>query len=275
VNAPPTAAQGASSSSAPCRVCGGAAQPAFAAIVLGRHEVRYYQCPACGYLETEEPHWLGESYADAITLQDTGLVRRNLELADEVAVLLYALFDRRGKFADYGGGTGLFTRLMRDRGFDFRTWDPNTPNVHARGFEVAPGENGFELVTSFESLEHFVRPAEELRRMLALSRSVLVSTALLPSPRPAPEAWWYYGLEHGQHIGFYERRTLEWLASQHGLRLHRWGALHLLTDRELPRWKLRFARKLRRVLLRRLHRQMNPLTEADHARMREAARRSS
>ena len=251
----------------PCRVCAGAAAPVFEANVLGRQRVRYFQCPACGYLETEEPTWLADAYSEAINVQDTGLVARNLRFADETALLLFHFFDRGGKCVDYAGGTGLFTRLMRDRGFDFRWLDPHATNVHARGFEADPAERGYELVTSFESFEHFVQPAEELRRMLALSRNVLLSTELLPSPRPAPEGWWYYGLEHGQHVGFFERRTLERLAADHGLRVHTWGPLHLLTEKPLAPVRLRLVRRFRRTLLRRALKAMPSLTQADHDRL--------
>jgi hypothetical protein len=251
-------------SAIPCRVCAGAAVPVFSATVLGKHAVRYFHCRACGFLETEEPHWLEEAYASSITVQDTGLVQRNLLFADAVAVLLYFFFDRRGKFVDYGGGTGLFTRLMRDIGFDFRTWDPNTENVHARGFEARPDERGFEVVTSFESFEHFVRPPEELEKMLAMSRNVVFSTELLPSPPPRPEDWWYYGLAHGQHVAFYERRTLEHLARRHGLAFRRFGPLHLMTEREIAPWKLGLARTLRRRLLRRVRRGLESRTMKDH-----------
>ena len=248
----------------PCRVCAGPSAPAFEAEVLGRHRVRYFQCPACGFLETEEPGWLAEAYADAITLQDTGLVDRNLRNAEDAALLLYFFFDCAGKFVDYAGGTGLFTRLMRDVGFDFRTLDPHATNVHARGFEARPDERGFELVTSFESFEHFVRPQEELERMLAMSRNVLFSTELLPSPRPAPEAWWYYSLTGGQHIAFYERRTLEHLAAKNGLRLYTYGPLHLFTEKELAPWRLSLVRRLRRRLLRLVRRRMRSRTQGDH-----------
>jgi hypothetical protein len=247
-----------------CRVCDGPAEPAFEATILGRHRVRYFHCAACGYLQTEEPSWLSEAYAEAINLQDTGLVSRNLRFAEETALLLFHFFDRRGRFVDFAGGTGLLTRLMRDAGFDFRWHDAYATNVHARGFEASPDERGVELVTCFECLEHLVRPAEELGRMLAMSRSVLVSTELLPSPRPAPGAWPYYGLEHGQHVGFFERRTLEQLAARYGLRLYAWGPLHLLTDRALPALKRRLVRRFRRPLLRRLRRAMPSLTQADH-----------
>ncbi len=253
----------------PCRVCGSPAAPTFTSQVLAKHTVRYFHCPSCGFLQTEEPHWLADAYANAITLQDTGLVQRNLAFAHEAAVLLYVFFDWSGKFVDYGGGTGLFTRLMRDIGFDFRTYDPHTPNVHARGFEAGPEERGFELATSFESFEHFTRPREELEKILAMSRNLLFSTELLPSPPPAPGDWWYYGFEHGQHIAFYERRTLEVLARGHGLALRSFGPLHLLTERELAPWKLRLARKFRRRLLsRHVRRRLKSRTMEDHDLLR-------
>jgi Methyltransferase domain len=248
----------------PCRICNSPSHPVFQALVLGRHEVRYHHCRTCGLLETEEPFWLSEAYADAITVQDTGLVGRNLAFANDVAVLIYCFFDRNCKFVDYAGGTGLFTRLMRDIGFDFRTFDPHARNVHARGFEARPGECGFELATTFESFEHFVRPREELETILAMSRNVVFSTELLPSPPPSPEAWWYYSLAAGQHVAFYEPRTLAFLAREHWLHLSSFGPLHLFTERELPAWRLRLARKLRRVIARRLRRRMQSRTIADH-----------
>jgi hypothetical protein len=249
----------------PCRVCASPAEPAFSAVVLRKHEVRYFRCAACGFLQTEEPYWLAEAYSEAITLQDTGLVARNLAFAEEVALLLYFFFDRNGRFVDYGGGLGLFTRLMRDVGYDFRSFDPHARNVLARGFDARGDETGIELVTSFESFEHFVHPGVELEKMLAMSRNVLFSTEILPTPPPRPEEWWYYGLPHGQHVAFYERRTLEVLARRHGLALHSFGALHLMTDRAIAGWKLRLVRGLRRRFLSRwVRRRLHSRTMDDH-----------
>ncbi len=252
-----------------CRICASPAERAFEALILRRHRVAYHHCPACGFLQTDEPHWLAEAYAESINVQDTGLVARNLRLAEEVAPVLYCFFDRRGKYVDWAGGYGLFTRLMRDVGFDFRSYDPHTPNLLARGFEAGPDEAGVELVTSFESFEHFRRPLEELERILAISRSVLFSTETLPTPTPAPEAWWYYGLEHGQHVSFYEPRTLEHLARRFGLRLHPLGGpLHLMSERRIEPWRLGLVKKLRRRWLSPwVRRHMRSRTVEDHDRL--------
>jgi hypothetical protein len=248
----------------PCRLCGHATERRFDAEVLGRHRVAYHECPSCGLLQTDPPHWLAESYAESINRQDTGLVARNVAFAADAAVLLGTFFDRRGKYVDWAGGYGLFTRLMRDAGFDFRSIDPHTPNLVARGFEAAPDEPGVELVTSFESFEHFVSPGEEIGKMLAVSRNLLFSTVLLPSPIPSPDRWWYYGLEHGQHVAFYARRTLERIAADRGLHLHAWGRLHLLTEKPITSWRLRLAWRLRRRILRRLRKALPSRTQADH-----------
>jgi len=69
---------------------------------------------------------------------------------------------------------------------------------------------------------------------------VLLSTELMQEPAPKQDDWWYYGKDHGQHIGFFRLRTLENLARDRGKQLLSDGhSYHLITDRQLsPRlWK--------------------------------------
>jgi len=182
-----------------------------------------------------EPHWLDEAYAEAINASDVGLVRRNLEFARITRVVIHQLFDREGRFLDFAGGTGLLVRLMRDAGYDFYWRDRYCTNLFARGFE-APEDSGerFELVTAVEVLEHCVDPLAALQEMLTCTESVLLTTELLPDPPPAAGDWWYYGLEHGQHVSFYTRRSLEILAARLGMQLVTNGRnLHLLSPRRV------------------------------------------
>jgi hypothetical protein len=48
---------------------------------------------------------------------------------------------------------------------------------------------------------------------------------LITSPPPLPGGWWYYGLEHGQHVSLYSYKSLMVIADQLGL--------NLLSDRKL------------------------------------------
>ena len=59
----PCAGPSSTTAPCPCRLCGAAAEPTCVQRVLGRHDVRYYRCPACDLMQTEPPYWLDEAYA--------------------------------------------------------------------------------------------------------------------------------------------------------------------------------------------------------------------
>jgi hypothetical protein len=71
----------------------------------------------------------------------------------------------------------------------------------------------------------------------------LFSTFLLPTSIPATD-WWYYQFEHGQHISFYSKESLLYIAKEQGVHLYSHEYLHLFTKRKLSessiRWFLRF-----------------------------------
>jgi hypothetical protein len=252
-----------------CRLCGAAAQPFGEALLLQTHQVHYFRCQACGFVQTEDPYWLAEAYREALSELDVGAVSRNLRLATVAGALIRRFFEPDGRFIDYGGGTGLFVRLMRDEGFDFWWLDKHARNIFARGFEADSGR--FELLTASEVFEHLVRPVAELEGMLAYSRNVLFTTVLLPPDAPRPGHWWYYGLEHGQHVAFYTRDSLRSLANRFGLCLCSCGEIHLLSEKPIKLAQFRLA--LRPWMARWLGRLRPRLSLADADYRRLASRR--
>lgn len=241
-----------------CKVCAKDAVPVFQAKILGKYQAQYFHCRSCSYLTAENPFWLEEAYHDPINLTDTGILERNLYAAEKSAVLIYSLFDKNAIFLDYAGGHGILARRMRDIGFDYYTQDLYTPNILAKGFDYRADTGDIELITTFESFEHFVQPREEIEKMLAISKSIFFSTWLLPDPIPKPDDWWYYGLEHGQHISFYSKQTLEYLAGKYNLNFYSNGSnLHLITVKKVDGKKFNkilknsgkiFYKKVRKVL---------------------------
>lgn len=244
-----------------CHICSAPTLPFAKGKILDRHQAEFFRCPDCGFVQAGDPVWLEESYSQAITRSDIGLAGRNLSLARTTDLYLRLLFGpaaRREKYLDYGAGYGLLVRLMRDRGYDFYWQDDYCRNIFAQGFEAetAPEKTGFKLLTAFEVFEHLPLPGLELKKMLGLAPNILFTTLLLPEPAPPLDQWWYYGLEHGQHISFYTKGSLARLAEQNQLHLFSIdAATHLFTAQPASMLKLRLAARLSRLIFPGLERQ--------------------
>lgn len=173
------------------------------------------------------------------------------------------MFDRNGRFLDTAGGYGIFTRLMRDIGFDYYWEDEYSPNLVARGFVANAGH--YEAVTAFEVLEHLTDPVGFVGKLLERTDTIIFSTELFSGPPPNPD-WWYYAFATGQHISFYQEGTLRYLAGQFGLQLHTVGQLHILTRKKLNKWMLRVvtAPQASRILIAAARRSLTPRTVPDH-----------
>ncbi len=226
-----------------CRVCGDNAQFLFSGLLLLNHSIEYFECKNCSYVQTEYPFWLEKAYSRSITASDTGIMIRNQINTNLVLSTLYLLGNINETVVDYAGGYGILVRMLRDLGVEALWSDKYSENLLASGFEYKSGSAN--LVTAFEAFEHFVNPVEEISKMLEIAPNVLISTEIIPSPTPSHLDWWYYGLEHGQHIGFFRLETLHKIAAKKGKRLLSDGrSYHLFTDQKLSLLHWRFIRKI-------------------------------
>jgi len=247
-----------------CKICGNATSEIFRQTILKKYLVTYFHCPVCGFLQTEHPYWLKEAYQQPINITDTGILQRNLLFAQQTAALISNFFDAKGNFLDYAGGYGIFTRLMRDFGFNFFWHDPYAQNIFSRGFEYKNNQTSLELLTTFESFEHFDEPLKNLERMLKLSKNILFSTVLLPTPVPEPDSWWYYAPEHGQHISFYSKKTLEYIAQKYHLTFCTNNKnLHLFSNKKINCAHLRKTLRKSEKIVKKLKELQPSLTEVD------------
>lgn len=217
-----------------CKICNNETSQIFTSLVLGKHQVKYYHCQNCNFIQTETPHWLDEAYSAAICLQDTGIMQRNLILSAKVPLVLFYLFKKNKKFLDYAGGYGIFVRMMRDLGFDFYWEDKFCENLVAKGFNGGFGSSAekYEVITSFESFEHFTDPMLEITNLLKKSDNILFTTQLIPNSTLPDQNWWYYSFNTGQHISFYSEKTFRFIAQKLGLKFYTNGFLHLLSRSE-------------------------------------------
>jgi len=217
----------------------------------------------CGYVQTEEPYWLDSAYSDAINESDTGILVRNQVNVRIVLATMMMLGNLNGTLVDCAGGYGILVRLLRDLGVNALWSDRYCNNLLARGFEHTSGNA--DLVTAFEAFEHFLSPAEELDNLLKISPNVLLSTEIISSPIPSHDSWWYYGREHGQHIGFFKVKTLQKLANDRGKYLITSGnSYHLMTDEPVNTKIWHALIKFNRIIPLLLRRKLASKTWLDH-----------
>lgn len=233
-----------------CRLCGAVADFRFNKRILGWRETAYFECRNCGSLETEAPDWLEEAYDRERPSADTGAAQRILDSYALVSAIAWILKPHR--ILDWGGGTGLLCRLLRDDGWDAYTSDRYAAQTFACGF-TAPADVA-DFVTLFEVAEHLSNPRQEFAELFGeLPAAVLVSTELYEDQ---DDRWWYLGPEHGQHVFFYSPKAMTLTARAAGyevafgrgfslftrkpLSLSQRGALNLFSRRRV----LRFLRAL-------------------------------
>ena len=254
-----------------CKICNARAASAFTAKILGKYDAVYFRCGACGFMQTEEPHWLAESYASAIYDCDLGPVNRAITSSRLIEGLILSAFDSTAKFVDYGAGYGVLVRLMRDRGFNFYWHDVYCQNLFAKHFVAVPGTK-FELLTAFEVFEHLVDPLSEIKSMLDYSDNLLLSTLLVPQRVQTATDWWYFAPEHGQHVAFYTVEALQVVARIFKLHLCTDGiGTHLLSRKQISNRLFQFfvretlACQMARRLLRTRMRKKSLLPDDVHA----------
>lgn len=218
-----------------CKICNALTEEFSVKKVLGKYEVKYFQCTSCRFIQTEEPYWLNEAYDNAITKLDIGLVYRNEYLVPIVSTIINSFYKDKSPYLDYGGGYGLFVRMMRDRGFDFYRQDIYCENLFARHFDLEDLDSSvkFGLLTAFEVFEHLNNPLEELNRMRLYGKDILFTTELQPESEAELENWWYFTPETGQHIALYSKKSLEVIAEKFHLHLYSKNNIHLFSSTKL------------------------------------------
>ena len=214
-----------------CKICSGEAREKLAAKYLMKYDGLLLECKTCNFVWVENPHWLTEAYKNAFTTTDSSLVARPMQNRSKLAKIIHCNANPLGKFLDYGGGTGLFAKMMQDLGYDFFTYDKFSENIFSRDKSVSNLEANehYELISSFEVFEHLIDPLNITLKLSKLTDLIVFSTELIPNSSTDFPKWSYLGFEHGQHISFYSESSLSKLALQ--LQMKYWRVdnfLHVL-----------------------------------------------
>ncbi len=197
-----------------CRICNSESNFIFEGLLI-ENKVNYFECQNCGFVQTEEPYWLDKAYANPINVSDTGILKRCVENKKIILTLLMILGLKDSTVVDYAGGYGVLVRMLRDIGVDAYWADKYSPNLISKGFEYDEDKHDCNFLTAFEVFEHLVYPCKDIEKMFDIAPIILFSTELIDDKTPRLKDWWYYGTEHGQHIGFFKKKTLTYLATKY------------------------------------------------------------
>lgn len=251
-----------------CAICGTQTKEAFRATVLKKYEAVYNRCGACGFLQAEKPHWLDEAYSDAIATADTGLVQRNFSIAAKLAPMLYFGMDPKGTYVDAAGGYGMLVRLMRDFGFEFFWEDRYCQNILAKGYESEKVSGPVKGITAFEVMEHLLDPLDFVSEQMTKfnTRTMIFTTELYVGEHSPTKDWWYFAFPTGQHISFFQEKTLYEMAKKLGTRYYQLAGMHIFSDQPVRNYSALTLVKNKLLMLSSLYvkRQLGSKTMTDH-----------
>jgi len=195
-----------------CRLCNGTLTKAFEKRILNAHDIQYFECDSCGSLQTESPYWLDEAYKPENERFDTGQVIRSIHNAAILNVLLEHLQLQKSLIIDYGCGSGLTVRLMRDVGLNAYGYDSYSIPRLAIGFHINTTSNA-EVINLCEVAEHFDNPLKYFDEIFSSNpKLLLMQTEIFDSQN---SSWGYLTPEHGQHIFFYSEKSIQFIATRY------------------------------------------------------------
>lgn len=116
-----------------------------------------------------------------------------------------------GRLLDVGYGKGDLVHAAAAAGFDAWGYDIHRRNFGVREVNLAQDRSTWDVVTFFDSLEHFP-DFEIVRSLLRRSRSVLVSLPLPPASFPRDRSWKHY--KPGEHLHYFSEKSLRTLVGK-------------------------------------------------------------
>ncbi len=203
--------------------------------------VAFYRCPSCGFCfapdiaKWSHAQFAEHIYNDSYALVDPDCVESRPHANAENLSRWLGKDAVNLSHLDYGGGNGLLSKRLREKGWNSESFDPFAKD----GVQIG-GEGGFDLITAYEVFEHAPDPQRlmaDLSRLLKPDGVVLFSTLISDGAlrEGGSLSWWYASPRNG-HISLFSRQSLGVLAASNGFSYSSFSdGFHCLW-RSVPAW---------------------------------------
>ncbi len=203
--------------------------------------VDYFLCDGCGFCFAPEfRDWTLAEFSENIYNEDYVNVdpeyvfdRPNNSAQDFHR--LYGPNLGRIRHLDYGGGSGLMSKALREKGWDSQSYDPIVEP------EKDIAELGtFNLITAIEVFEHVPdvnQLADHMAKLCAPEGTIVFTTFCSDGQieRGQPLSWWYAAPRNG-HISLYSRESLKLLMAKRGMSCVSKSPMFHMAFHSLPDW---------------------------------------
>lgn len=139
---------------------------------------------------------------------------------------------------DFGGGTGLLTRLLRDSGIEVTSFDPYSSQFFSSGFQATLQDLKKEktFISAIECIEHLEQPFETFQSIVRNKQFFMFTTETNSVPSQNPNSinpWWYFSPKEGQHISFATSMGLKFFRERLGFNYYiRINELHIFSRKK-------------------------------------------
>lgn len=187
----------------------------------GGLKVDYLYCQTCGFCFAPDlwswtpDQFKQEIYNDDYAKVDPDYIEKRPRSSADLVEQLFGSAKQDISHLDFGGGNGLLSRLMANRGWTTDSFDPMVDGSH---FSKPLGH--FDLITAIEVFEHVpdVDVLMHSLRSVSHERTVILFTTLLSDNYIDPKRhlnWWYAAPRNG-HISLFSSTSLTILLKKYG-----------------------------------------------------------
>lgn len=237
-----------------CNVCGGDSSPLDVVdfnksceeangkfLRMSGNPVYYYLCHTCRFCFAPNfRNWSLQEFDDRIYNKQYVLVDPDYEKKRPVANASNLLDVFKGKQAsirhmDYGGGSGLLSKLLQESGWNSISYDPF---LDRRTDLKDLGR--FNLITAYEVFEHVPDVNDLMSKLNILidDNGIILFSTLLSDGQIEPKkrlSWWYASPRNG-HISLFSNDSLTRLAAKYNFQCGSFSTGLHVYFRQIPDW---------------------------------------